>query len=167
MMASISTNYYQIMLSQGVCSALGLTAIIQPAMTSIPGWFERKRGLAYGIASTGSSIGGVIYPIMISHLINKVGYGWAMRISAFIILALLIIVNLTVKTRTPPQPQVTRNMSLLQPFKELPMMLLTVGFFLLGLGVYVPSAYSIIQAIHDGMSVDLAQYMLAILNAAR
>ncbi len=30
MMASISTEYYQFMLSQGVCSAIGVAAIFQP-----------------------------------------------------------------------------------------------------------------------------------------
>lgn len=32
MMASISTEYYQILLSQGVCSAIGASAIFQPGM---------------------------------------------------------------------------------------------------------------------------------------
>lgn len=30
MMASISTQYYQLLLSQGVCSAIGVAAIFQP-----------------------------------------------------------------------------------------------------------------------------------------
>ena len=63
------------------------------------GWFDKKRGVAYGILSTGSSLGGVIFHIMINRLIRNVGYGWAMRISAFLILALLAIAIVTVKTR--------------------------------------------------------------------
>ena len=35
MMASISKEYYQILLSQGVCSALGASAIFQPGETSL------------------------------------------------------------------------------------------------------------------------------------
>lgn len=35
MMASISTDYYQILLSQGVCSAIGVSAIFQPGRPSI------------------------------------------------------------------------------------------------------------------------------------
>lgn len=34
MMASISTQYYQILLAQGVCSAIGVSAISQPCMHS-------------------------------------------------------------------------------------------------------------------------------------
>ncbi|KAG2026166.1 hypothetical protein GB937_002316 [Aspergillus fischeri] len=33
-------------------------------MGCIPGWFSRRRDAAYGIVSTGSSIGGVVFPIM-------------------------------------------------------------------------------------------------------
>lgn len=166
-MASISTKYYQLILSQGLCSAIGLCAVYQPPFTSIPTWFERKRGLAYGIASTGSSIGGVIFPIMISRLITSVGYGWAMRIAAFMMLGLLVITIVTVDSRTPPQPKPMTTRNLIQPFRELPMVLLTFAFFLLGLGVFIPSSYSIIQAIQQGMSSNLAQYLLPMLNASR
>lgn len=37
MMASISTQYYQLLLSQGICSAIGAAAIFQPGNTfSLP-----------------------------------------------------------------------------------------------------------------------------------
>jgi len=167
MMASISTKYYQLILSQGLCSAIGLCAICQPSFAAIPTWFERNRGLAYGIASTGASFGGVIFPIMIPRLITSVGYGWAMRIAAFMMLGLLVISIVTIDSRTPPQPQPMTMRNLIQPFRELPMILLTFGFFLLGLGVFIPSSFSIIQAIQQGMSNDLAQYLLSMLNASR
>ena len=32
MMASLGTEYYQIMLAQGVCSAIGVSAVFQPGM---------------------------------------------------------------------------------------------------------------------------------------
>lgn len=34
MMTSISTQYYQILLSQGVCSAIGVSAIYQPGKSA-------------------------------------------------------------------------------------------------------------------------------------
>ncbi|KIN03225.1 hypothetical protein OIDMADRAFT_102909 [Oidiodendron maius Zn] len=166
MMASISTKYYQLLLSQGVCSALGICAIFQPCMSSIPSWFQHKRGAAYGIASSGTSLGGVIFPIMISQLIRRVGYAWSMRISAFLLLFLLTIVNLTVKSRAPSQRQKISKDTLLQPFREVPMVLLLLGFFFLTFGVFIPINYIVIQAIDDGMSNDLAQYLTALLNAA-
>jgi MFS family permease len=88
MMASISTEYYQFMLSQGVCSAIGASLIFTPAVTCVSTWFFKKRGMAIGLAAAGSSLGGVLFPIIVSRMIDEVGFGWAMRTCAFLILGL-------------------------------------------------------------------------------
>lgn len=41
-------------------------------MPSVNHWFFKRRGLALGIVTSGSSVGGVIWPIAIDHLIIKV-----------------------------------------------------------------------------------------------
>ncbi len=81
MMTSLGTEYYQILLAQGLCSAIGVSAIFQPCMfpcsftllpgrrgnqppsavTCVAGWFNKRRGAAFGILFTGSSIGGVVF----------------------------------------------------------------------------------------------------------
>ncbi|OJJ45250.1 hypothetical protein ASPZODRAFT_69526 [Penicilliopsis zonata CBS 506.65] len=166
MMASISTKYYQLLLAQGVCSAIGVAAIFQPAINSVGTWFDKKRGAAYGILSTGSSIGGVLFPIMISRLIDELGFGWAMRIAAFMILALLIVANVTVRARLPPAPKKLSRQDLIEPFKEAEMLLTLLGFLLLTFGIFVPVNYLSISALQAGMSENLAQYLLSLLNAA-
>jgi MFS family permease len=168
MMASISTQYYQILLSQGVCSAIGVACIFQPGITCIVGWFDKKRGAAYGILATGSSLGGIIFPIMVTRLIRTSGYGWAMRAGAFLILGLLIIANLTVTSRHPPRPKTMTKALMAKPFKERGFVIMLVGLFLLTFGIFVPIDYIQIQAIEQGgMNPNLAQYMIAILNAGR
>ncbi|KAK0105967.1 hypothetical protein ONS95_004476 [Cadophora gregata] len=166
MMASISTEYYQIMLAQGVCSAIGVSLIFQPALNVIVGWFNEKRGMAYGILSTGSSIGGVIYPIMISHLIPKVGFGWAMRIAAFLILFLLILAILTVKSRFAPNKQHLSRKQMMAPFCEPVFIALNAGLCLFTFGMFVPINYLVVEATSRGMSPDLAHYLVAMFNAA-
>ena len=44
--------------------------------------------LATGIAASGSSLGGVIYPIVLYKVLRKVGFSWAVRIIGFIALAI-------------------------------------------------------------------------------
>src|SRR6185437_15224651 len=83
MMASLSTKYYQLILSQGVCSPLGCSMIFYPCMSATSTWFFKRRALALGIVASGSSIGGVILPIMVQRLIPEVGFPWTMRICAF------------------------------------------------------------------------------------
>ncbi|KAF2805191.1 MFS general substrate transporter [Mytilinidion resinicola] len=165
MMASLGTEYYQILLAQGLCSGLGVSAIFQPSATCLAGWFNHKRGAAFGISFTGSSLGGIIFPIMVSHLIRNVGFGWAMRTCAFLMLFLLIIANLTVRPFHPPQPHKATGAQLAKPFTELQFVLLAVGFFLFSYGFFVPINYLPVQALSAGMSSDLAGYLLPILNA--
>ncbi|KAE8154369.1 major facilitator superfamily domain-containing protein [Aspergillus avenaceus] len=166
MMLSISKGYYQVLLAQGVCSALGASAIFQPAISCVNGWFQKRRGTAFGILATGSSTGGVIFPIMITHLIDEVGYAWAMRIAAFMILFLLIIANLTLRCRVQPQPQKVTLQGLYRPLFESGSILLMTAYALLTFGIYIPINYVVVCATEAGMSVQLSQYLVPILNAA-
>ncbi|GAB0133137.1 hypothetical protein EsDP_00001552 [Epichloe bromicola] len=166
MMCSLGTQYYQILLAQGVCSAIGVSAIFQPSMNCIHGWFDKRRGAAFGILATGSSLGGVVFPIMVSRLIRQVGFPWAMRTCAFLVLALLVVANLTVRTFQPPRPQKLTRTLLAQPFRELDFVFLCAGFFCFTFGIYIPIDYLPVQALDAGVEPNLAQYLLSILNAA-
>ena len=136
-------------------------------MSTVPGWFNKKKGAAFGLCFTGSSLGGVIFPIMITHLIGKVGFPWTMRISAFLILGLLIIANLTVKPRVAPKRGASNKANYLAPFREPTSVLLMGGFFLVTFGIFVPIDYLQVQARAAGMGSGLLHYVVPILNAAR
>ncbi|KAL4797064.1 major facilitator superfamily domain-containing protein [Aspergillus venezuelensis] len=135
MMASLSTKYYQILLSQGVYSVI--------ALACIPTWFNKNRGMAYGIAATGGICGGISFPILIEHLMTSLNNGWAMRISAFLILFLLLIATSTVKTSNKPtaRRQATRD-QLIQPLTE----------------------FAFVAAVSEGMDEGVARYLVPILN---
>lgn len=166
MLCSLGSEYYQILLAQGIFSAIGVSCIFQPALSTISGWFNVNRGAAYGILSTGSSLGGVIFPIMVTRLIREVGYGWAMRICAFMILGVLSVACLTVKNFKPPQPHKMTRELLVKPFRETEFVLLLTGFFLFTYGLYVPINYLPVQVLEAGMRPSLAQYIVSIFNAA-
>ncbi|GIJ88142.1 hypothetical protein Asppvi_007059 [Aspergillus pseudoviridinutans] len=165
MMASLGKDYYQILLAQGLCSGLGASAIFSPSITCAAAWFNRNRGAAFGVLFTGSSVGGIVFPILVSHLIREIGFGWAMRVCAFLILFLLIIANVTVRAWQPPRPKRVTGAQLVKPLTEFQFVLLAVGFFLFTYGFYVPINYLPTQALAAGMSSNLAQYLLPILNA--
>jgi len=166
MMASISHQYYQLVLAQGICSPIGASAIFYPAMSTLTTWFFKKRAFAFGIIAAGSSLGGVIFPIMVQRLIAEVGFGWAMRIAAFLILALMIFANLTIKSRIPPHPKPWSLMEFVRPLQELPFVLTASGSFFFFMGMFLPINYIILEATSVGMGAGLAQYLVSILNAA-
>ncbi|KAJ4153420.1 hypothetical protein LMH87_009907 [Akanthomyces muscarius] len=167
MMASISTEYYQFLLSQGVCSAIGVAAVFLSAIACVSGWFDRRRGLAFGLLATGSSLGGVVLPIMVTRLIDGVSYGWAMRTGAFLIGALLIVSICTVRRRTSIAPQTSFSAAQMKaPFKEVPFIFILGGLFLIPFGLYTPINYLPTAAVDGGMDKQLAQYLVSIYNGA-
>lgn len=111
-------------------------------------------------------MGGVVLPIMVSHLIAEVGFGWAMRITAFLFLGLLIFANIAIKSRMPP----TRTPFVLKehfiPFLELPYLLLSIGSLIFYLGAFLPFNFIIVEAKAAGVPLDLTNYLIPILNAA-
>jgi len=167
MMASLSTQYYQFILAQGICSALGASAVFYSANSVLPTWFFKKRATAFGITASGSSLGGVIFPIMVTKLIPQIGFAWTMRTAAFTILGMLIIANLTVKSRLKPSPRPVALMDFITPLKEPTYALLAAGSFFFFFGTFIPFNFIIMQALEYGMSPDLATYLLPILNATR
>lgn len=167
MMTSLCKEYWQFVLAQGICSPLGLNCIFNAGTSTITTWFLKKRGAAFGINAAGSGLGGVIFPIMASHLIPKVGFGWTMRICAFLMLGLLIIANLTITSRLPPRPRAFELKVFAEPFKSLRFILVTISSFFFFMGVFIPINFLELMGMANGMSTRLANYLLAVLNAAR
>lgn len=103
---------------------------------------------------------------MVNRLVVRIGFGWAMRSVAFLFLGLLAIANLTIKSRLPPPRRKFNPMDFVTPFKEMPFILLTISAFMLYLGSFLPFNFIIVQAKALGVSPNLAQYMVSIVNAS-
>ncbi|PVH97821.1 MFS general substrate transporter [Periconia macrospinosa] len=166
MMTSLCTEYYQFILAQGICSPLGLNCIFNAGINTIPTWFLKKRGLAFGMMAAGSGLGGVIFPIMASHLIPRIGYGWTMRTFGFVILGLLLIALATVKSRLPPKPRKWQLVVFMEPFQDGRFVFTIIPAFVFFFGLFIPINYLEVQALEGGMSQRLGGYLLSILNAA-
>lgn len=166
MMTSLSTQYYQILLAQGMVSACGASMVFYAAMSSVTTWFFKNRAAALGVMASGSSLGGVIYPIMVSRLIPQVGFAWTMRICGFLILGMCIIAIFTVKSRLKPNPRPLVLMEFVRPLGEPAFALLCFASFLFFFGMFLPFNYIIVHALRKGMSFHLASYLIPILNAS-
>lgn len=73
MMTSLCTTLWQAILAQGFCIGIGGGLLFVPSVAILPTYFRRKIGLAVGLAAAGSSMGGVIFPIVFFRLIDRVG----------------------------------------------------------------------------------------------
>lgn len=166
-MASLANEYYQFILSQAICSPLGAGMILYPCFSCVTTWFEKKRALAMGITSSGSSLGGVIMPILVDRIIHRVGFPWAMRTCAFLMLALLIVTNLTVQSRLTPRPKPSGAGDYVRHFADPPFLLTALASFFYSMGMFIPITFMVTFGEHVGMSASLAGYLVSIYNAAR
>lgn len=164
MMLSLCDSYYQVLLSQAICIGLGCGCLFVPSVAILSTYFTTKTALAMGLAAAGSSLGGVIYPIIFYRLQPRIGFGWATRVIGFIMLSTLIIANVVMKVRVLPVAR--RKVIDLPAFKELQYTLFVAGGFITFMGLYAPFFYVQTYAISTGItSTDLGFYLLAFLNA--
>lgn len=140
-----------------------MSAVFFPSISMPASWFSRRRGLAIGAVTAGSSIGGVLWPIMLDRLVDEVGFAWMTRISGFVILVCCGGATLLLEPRTPPKPG-----SIIPDFGQLrkpafTLLLLSnmIGYFgLFGVIFFIQS-----RAASLGVSPSLTPYVLSILNA--
>ncbi|KAL6451974.1 MCH4 Probable transporter MCH4 [Candida maltosa Xu316] len=81
---SFCHELYQFILSYSVLGGIGTSFVFGPFVAALSHYFLKKRAMVIGISYTGGGIGGVIYPIMYRSLFPKIGFGWTLRIGAFI-----------------------------------------------------------------------------------
>ncbi|KAI1074257.1 riboflavin transporter MCH5 [Whalleya microplaca] len=84
------SKYWHFMLVLGIWGAVGAAILSMVGVAAIGKSFVRRRGLAMGIALCGSSIGGVVMPLMLRKLLPILGWTWSIRILAFILSAVMI-----------------------------------------------------------------------------
>ncbi|KAL8934070.1 MAG: hypothetical protein Q9211_005421 [Gyalolechia sp. 1 TL-2023] len=72
-MTSLSTQYYQLLLSQGICVGLGMGILYMPGLSIPASYFKDKKPLAVAIIASGAGSGGLVYPAMVQQLLPRVG----------------------------------------------------------------------------------------------
>jgi len=164
MMLSLCTEYWQALLAQAFCVGIGSGLLFTPTVSLLPTWFSTRIGLAIGIASSGSSLGGVIYPIVLYRLISQVGFPWAVRCMAFIALATFIVPLAVMRMRVhAPKPRAVVDWS---AFRDAPFMVFTLGVLILFMGNAVLIFYISFYPTNRGFTdTSLAFYIVAIFNA--
>jgi MFS family permease len=136
-----------------------------PAVAILPTYFSTKLGLAVGLAASGSSMGGVIYPIVFYRLIAQIGFGWAVRVLGFLALATLLVPIFVMKQRVKP-PRV-RALVDATVFKDIPFILFVVGAMIGFVGLYTVLFYISFFGESQGYTdTSMSFYIVPILNAA-
>lgn len=165
MMLSLSTQYYQIMLSQGICLGLGSGVIFTPAIAQVTVLFDKHRALALALATAGVGIGGILYPIIFDQLEPKIGFGWTVRVMGFVALATLgtayMVLSWKKAEKKPP-----RALFDWAAFREPEFVTYNIAVFFMFTAYWVPWFYiPLFARFGAGSSASLSFYLLSITNA--
>lgn len=100
---SAATQYWQIFLAQGICMGLGNGCLFCPSLAVVSTYFSKRRALAIGIISSGTGLGGIVFPLIVRQLLPSIGFGWTVRTIGFVQLVTLGAALLALKPRVPPR----------------------------------------------------------------
>ena len=103
MLTSLVHTYWQALLAQGFCVGIGNGCLLVPSVGTASTWFIKKRGLAVGLVTGGSAVGGIVLPLIVQRLLPSVGFGWTLRILGFLAMATLSVSIAVLRQRLPPR----------------------------------------------------------------
>lgn len=189
-MTSLARTYWQVVLVQGVCVGVGCGLVFLPSAAVLSQYFARRRAIALGIQSSGSPLAGIVFPVIFNHLRPRVGFPWATRVIAFILLGLAAVPLSVLRPRVRPDgtirgdggggagsgvvvvvakhaaPSVNYG-AFREALRDRAFMLFGAGAFLAFLGLYVPYFYITLYALRYGLcpaGFDPG-YLVTLLNA--
>jgi MFS family permease len=96
------TQLWQPYVLYGVVAAIGMGTAYVPCSSTVVRWFVRRRGLATGLASTGSSLGSMVFPPIAQLLITAVGWRGA-YLACGVLAMVAIALAATVMRRDPEE----------------------------------------------------------------
>ncbi|KAK8090485.1 MFS monocarboxylate transporter [Apiospora hydei] len=181
------------MLAQSLLLGISASLVFCPPLGVVLRHMPHRRGLAMGLTIGGSSIGGIVWPIMLQQLLNKnnVSFGWTIRAVAFTMMPLLAFACFTI-VEPVKKTALAANPSPVQDGGEAPgslkgnatndpsekklgsrdflkkptYMLLCAGLALAYLGLFTPLFYISSYAIAQGQAESTAFYLLSAVNAS-
>lgn len=150
-LASFSTELYHLIITQGLLFGVFSSISYIPAISILAQYFDKRRGMATGLAVSGSGFGGFALSPLLSFLIQKLGWRWALRLNGIIGGFVVILAGCFMKSRVQSGTSKLPRFSLLKD-----------GFFLRILcipafavfGYFVPFFYLPTYAAYYGLNIS-------------
>jgi MFS family permease len=103
--AAFTASLWQFALVQGlVIGMLGSSSTFGPLLADVSHWFTRNRGIAVGICASGNYLSGTIWPPVLQHFVETVGWRATYMGVGFFCVATMVPLSLGLRRRTPVAP---------------------------------------------------------------
>jgi len=149
---------------------LGSGLFYVPALALLARHFTSTLPLAAGIAATGASVGGAVYPVLFRAVLNRAGLAWACRALGLLNGGVLLVSCVLVAApphSAPAAGRPPRRRFDAAAFSDGVFVLFSLALFLLWLGVDVPFFF-LPGYVADrlGLPADVGDYLLSGMNAS-
>lgn len=151
----------------GLGFGLGLAICYTPAVAAVQPWFDRNRGVASGIALSGTGLGTLLMPLLARWLIDSEGWRAAFAIIGLGVAGFGFVASNWI--RLPPGLPTTSSSpwshgSLRKLAREPSFRRLYVAGFLSSLVLLVPIVHMIPHAVRTGVAARDAAWLISILG---
>lgn len=187
--ACLATSIASLCMIVGVLSGIGLALVYVSSLLAVTIYFERRRGLATGLAVTGSGVGALVFPPLIEWLNEHYAWRGSMLIAGGICLHIVVAGMLYrplslskpsshVPGRTHAVPRLRRLAAECRPIlvsmcskavlTSRPFLIFCVANFVLFLWVSIPYVYIVdLALLIDGVTEASAAVLLSLAGGGR
>ncbi|MCB0996333.1 MAG: MFS transporter [Acidimicrobiales bacterium] len=160
LLTSIAQEIWQVYLTFGVLTGLGMSCIILPAVSVVGARFVRRRGLAIGAAVSGSGLATLTVVPALGVLIDHLGWRSALRVLAlaFLVVFALALVGLRGHKRAEP------GRLSLSVTRERAFWVLWITGLLAIYGYFIPFVFIVPYAEDQGISTGAARSLVLVLG---
>lgn len=150
--------YWQLPLVYGLILSIGgFLAGPIVAQSLVVRWFNDRQGLALGISTLGTSIGGLIFPLLFAFCIASGGWRFGMMVMAAIVLAFLPVCWIVLR-RSPPEEKpgtklVETETVTVGDFRWSPLQVIRSRHFWIFMGCILP-----LPMVFIGIQINLVAY---------
>ncbi|CAO3653572.1 unnamed protein product [Mucor fragilis] len=167
-LASFSTQVWQLYITQSVMHGMGAALLYIVSMSISPQWFVKRRGFAMGIMVSGSGIGGLIMPFVMTTLNESLGGAWCYRVLGIITCVVSLIATLLLKEK-PSMPNAKKmqlkEMINLSICKDHKFIIWCIAGNLSMLSYFVPAFFLPSHATKIGLSPSQGSVLVAVFSA--
>ena len=143
-LTSLAQSLTTVYLSYGLLVGLGIAFVYTPSIASVQPWFNKRRGLASGIASSGVGAGTLILPVVVSYLLTEINWREALQLMSFGVL----MIGLTAGFLLKRAPNLSGNTSGQLPGLTLSAALKTPSFRWLYMGTLLGAPVMFVPFAH-------------------
>ena len=160
--------HVQVAFAVGIGGGVGLAYV--PAVGAVQKWFDRRRGLASGIAVSGIGAGTLVVPPFAAVMIAELDWRPAFLIVGAVVLAAGgasgLLVTSPARSPRPDRNEVAAEggIQLSAAIRSRPFLLLFIGFLLASFGQFTPIAHLVTYAEDRGIPPQTAAALLSLLG---